>query len=75
MPVSTSENNDTLTAQYELSYDVKNKKIIENVEISAQLGKSDHNRLIIKLLRKKGNAIYYKRVAKEIKKLFAYCLK
>ena len=73
--VGVQDLKDAIVAKYEHSFQIGTNEFKETLEISAQFGNSSRGGLVLRLTQKSGNWLYYKRAAKEIRKLFAYCQK
>lgn len=73
-PVEVKDNEDGLTGKYELKYDVEGTSFTENVEVKVTFGTTKSEKLAVILTQVSGNRLYFKKIAKEIKNLYTYCL-
>lgn len=62
-----------ITVRYEYSFEIEEEKLMESVELGIIFGRSD-DKLVVAFEHEGGNRLYYKKVVKEIKKLYANCL-
>ena len=51
-----------------------NKDYEEDIEFNVGFGKTEEEQFVINFELEKGNRFYYKKIVKEIKKLYANCL-
>ena len=59
--------------RYEYGFEVEGEKFVESVELGMMFGKAGE-KLVVCFEQEGGNRLYYKKVIKEIKKLYANCL-
>ena len=51
-----------------------NKDYEDDIELNVCFGKTEEEQFVINFELEKGNRFYYKKIIKEIKKLYANCL-
>lgn len=73
--VEVQDNNDSLYVKYENTFEIEADTFTETLEVSAKFGQTSNGLLAIQLSHINGSWLYFKRVAKDIQKLFAYCRK
>ena len=72
---NVADNNDSLSVKYEYSFEIEGQTFTEILDISVKFGTSKDNLLTLCLVQESGNWLYFKKVAKEIRKLLTYCRK
>lgn len=73
--VEVNESNDTINVKYENSFNVDGQEFRENMEIAIKFGNSKDEKLTVCIEHISGNRLYFKKAAKEIKNIYAYCCK
>lgn len=73
-PVKVNDEEDGFTTRYELSYDVEGTSFTEHAEVKVSVGENKEKKLTVVISHLSGNRLYFKKIAKEIKNLFSYCL-
>ena len=68
------EKNGKLNVRYEYAFDVEGEKFKEVLELGVTIGQGSGEKLAVCFDLQGGNRLYYKKVLKEIKKLYANCL-
>ena len=59
--------------RYEYGFEVEGEKAVESVELVITVGKFDEQ-LLLSFEPLSGNRLYYKKIVKEVKQLYANCL-
>jgi len=72
-PVDVNDNDNSFNIKYELKDEVDGVEFNEEVEVKVIIGTKDNDRLTIQIRQQNGSWFYFKKIAVEIKKLFAYC--
>jgi hypothetical protein len=72
-PVESIDTGDAVGAKYELEDEVDGTKFTEEVEVTVKLGTTVNDKLTVQIRLVKGNWFYFKKIAVEVKNLFAYC--
>lgn len=60
-------------ARYEHGFEVEGEKMVESVELAITLGRLEE-KLLVSFEPLSGNRLYYKKIVKEVKQLYASCL-
>ena len=68
------EKDGKLNVRYEYAFDVEGEKFKEVLELGISIGQGSGDKLAVCFELQGGNRLYYKKVIKEIKKLYANCL-
>lgn len=72
-PVEVHDEEDGYSAKYELSYEVEGTKFEEIVSVKVKIGNFENDKLTVHVEHESGDRLYFKKIAKEIKNLYAYC--
>lgn len=73
--VEVHDGKDSISVKYENSFEVDGQEFTESVEVNVRFGLAKEDRLTVQVEHVSGDRLYFKKVAKELKNLFAYCLK
>ena len=73
--VEIQDEKNKLLVKYEYEFDIDGENFTESVSVSAKFGFNPNDNLVLGLEHESGSRLYYKKIAKQIKNLYAYCKK
>ena len=69
-----TDNGDNFSITYETNFEIDGRPFTEQLDLAVKFGLTKEDYLAVCIIREKGDRLYFKKISKEIKKLYIYCL-